>query len=77
MATHPEQNVRQISCVYMRKIIANLWGNLPAPDQEKTKQLLLQRYIEEPVTIVKRNIAEVIGMLGKLLITNKEWNELF
>jgi hypothetical protein len=77
MATHPEQNVRQISCVYMRKIIANLWGNLPAPDQEKTKQLLLQRYIEEPVTIVKRNIAEVIGMLGKLLIPNKEWNELF
>jgi hypothetical protein len=61
----------------MRKIIANLWGNLPAPDQEKTKQLLLQRYIEEPVTIVKRNIAEVIGMLGKLLIPNKEWNELF
>jgi len=38
---------------------------------------LLQRYIEEPVTIVKRNIADVMGMLGKLLIPNKEWNELF
>jgi hypothetical protein len=61
----------------MRKIIANLWGNLPAADQEKTKQLLLQRYIEEPVTIVKRNIADVIGSLGMLLIPNKEWNELF
>lgn len=77
MATHAEQNVRQISCVYMRKIIANLWANLPAADQEKTKQLLLQRYIEEPVTIVKRNIADVIGSLGMLLIPNKEWNELF
>jgi len=38
---------------------------------------LLQRYVEEPVTIVKKNIADVIGSLGKLLIPNKEWNELF
>jgi hypothetical protein len=26
---------------------------------------------------VKKNIADVIGQLGKLLIPNKEWNELF
>ena len=45
--------------------------------QEKTKVLLLTRFVEEPVTIIKKNIADVIGSLGKILIPNKEWNELF
>ena len=46
-------------------------------DQVKTKHLLLTRYIEEPVTIIKKNIADVIGQLGKILIPNREWPELF
>ena len=32
MATSPDQNIRQISCVYLRKIITNLWLLLPADD---------------------------------------------
>lgn len=48
------------------------------PDQrEKTKQVLVERFVAEPVTLVKRNIADVIGMLGKILIPNGEWPELF
>jgi len=39
--------------------------------------LLLQRFIEEPVTIVKKSIAEIMGRLGNLLIPNNEWSELF
>jgi len=39
--------------------------------------LLLQRFREEPVTIVKKNIADVIGCLGSILIPNKEWPDLF
>jgi len=27
--------------------------------------------------LIKKNIADVIGQLGKILIPNKEWNELF
>lgn len=41
---------------------------LPEADQTKTKNLLLERFIAEPVNIVKKNIADVIGQLGKLLI---------
>jgi hypothetical protein len=33
--------------------------------------------VKEPVTAVKKAIADVIGSLSKLLIPNKEWNELF
>jgi hypothetical protein len=28
MSTSPEQNIRQVSCIYLRKIIGNLWMNL-------------------------------------------------
>lgn len=33
--------------------------------------------MQEPVPVIKKNIADVIGSLGKILIPNKEWNELF
>jgi hypothetical protein len=77
MASSPDQNIRQVSCVYLRKIITNLWLKLPAGDQQQTKNLLLTRFQQEPVFLIKKNIADVIGQLGKILIPNKEWNELF
>lgn len=77
MSSHSEQSIRQVSCIYLRKIVGNLWMQLPPEAQAKTKQLLLQRFIEEPIPLIKKNIADVIGSLGKILIPNKEWNELF
>ena len=77
MSTSEDQNIRQISCVYLRKIIGNLWLHLNEEDREKTKKLLLQRFLEEPVPLIKKNIADVIGSLSKILIPNKEWNDLF
>jgi hypothetical protein len=38
---------------------------------------LIARFLEEPIPVIKKNIADVIGSLGKILIPNKEWNELF
>jgi len=50
---------------------------LDEPNQTKTKNLLLERFIAEPVSVVKKNIADVIGQLGKILIPQKLWPELF
>ena len=61
MANHAEQAIRQLATVYLRKLIGKHWMNLPEGDQTKTKELLLQRFIEEPVPVVKKNIADVIG----------------
>lgn len=72
-----DQQVRQISCVYLRKIVTKLWPNLTPDQQTTTKTLLLNQFRLEPVTLVKKNIADVIGSLGKILIPNKEWPELF
>lgn len=54
-----------------------MWSNLNADQQNTTKNLLLDRYKVEPVTLVKKSIADVIGNLGKILIPNKEWPKLF
>uniref|UniRef100_A0A7S3FVR3 Importin N-terminal domain-containing protein n=1 Tax=Strombidium rassoulzadegani TaxID=1082188 RepID=A0A7S3FVR3_9SPIT len=77
MSQNPDQQLRQISCVYLRKIVCKLWPNLTKDQHNTTKNLLLERFKVEPVTLVKKNIAEVIGSLGKILIPNKEWTELF
>jgi hypothetical protein len=69
--------VRQVSCIYLRKIIGNLWLHLAKDNQQRTKELLLERFLAEPVPLLKKNIADVIGALAKILIPNKEWNELF
>ena len=38
---------------------------------------MIDRFIAEPVSVVKKNIADVIGALGKILIPQKQWPELF
>ncbi len=50
---------------------------LNTDDQIKTKMLLIERFIAEPVPTLKKNIADVIGQLGKILIPQKQWPELF
>jgi len=77
MGNHENQQVRQLSCVYLRKIICSLWVQLTPEEQVMSKNHLLVCYEKEPITIVKRAIADAIGSLSKLLIPNKEWNELF
>ena len=77
MANHEDQVIRQFASVYLRKIIGKHWTTLPEPDQVKTKNLLLERFVAEPIPVVKKNIADVIGQLSKILIPEKQWPELF
>lgn len=77
MSQNQDQSVRQMSCVYLRKIAAKLWVMLTPEQKTTTKNLLLTRFAEEPVTLIKKNIADIIGALGQILIPNKEWPELF
>jgi len=77
MSQNPDQQVRQVSCVYLRKIVNKIWPQLTADQQTTTKTLLLTSFKDESVTLVKKSIADVIGSLGMILIPNKEWPQLF
>ena len=61
MAGHADQVIRQLATVYLRKLIVKHWMLLNTDDQIKTKMLLLERFIAEPIPVVKKNIADVIG----------------
>ena len=77
MSTHDDQAIRQLATIYLRKTIGKLFMQLPEADQGTTKNLLLERFVAEPVSVLKKNIADVIGQLGKILIPNGQWPELF
>ena len=64
MSFAQDSTIRQLASVYLRKVITTLWAQLGQEDQSKAKLLLLEQYVKEPVTIVKRSIANVIGNLS-------------
>lgn len=72
-----DQSMRQISCVYLRIYLPKLWCNMDADTQAKIKTALLERFQVDPVSLIKKSIAGVIGSLCKMLIPNREWDDLF
>lgn len=77
MITEEEQGMRQIACIYLRKFLSKLWVNLSKEIQENVKTALIERFQEDPAPLIKKSIAGVIGSLCKILIPNKEWDQLF
>ena len=50
---------------------------MDADTQVKIKNALLERFQVDPVSLIKKSIAGVIGSLCKMLIPNREWDDLF
>lgn len=40
------------------------------------KELLLKTFLYEQIPIMQTSMAEAMGALAKILIPNKEWNEI-
>lgn len=77
MITDEDQSMRQIACIYLRRFLSKLWGNLDNETQENVKTALLERFQNDPSPLIKRSIAGVIGSICRILIPNKEWDHLF
>lgn len=77
MINEEDQSMRQISCIYLRKFLSKLWGKLDKEVQENIKTALIERFQADPSPLIKKSIAGVIGSMCKILIPNKEWDQLF
>ena len=77
MMTEEEQGLRQIACVYLRRFLTKLWCNLEVQVKNDVKVALIERFQADPSPLIKKSIAGVIGSISKILIPNKEWDELF
>eukprot|EP01022_Parablepharisma_sp_SALTPOND_P026337 TRINITY_DN628_c0_g1_i1.p1 TRINITY_DN628_c0_g1~~TRINITY_DN628_c0_g1_i1.p1 ORF type:complete len:1088 (+),score=135.90 TRINITY_DN628_c0_g1_i1:26182-29445(+) len=75
--SHPDQRVRLLSCICLKKRLPQHWVAQPAALQHEIKSILLAHYVNEPVAKVKENFAYVISALATILIPNNEWPELF
>jgi CRISPR/Cas system CSM-associated protein Csm2 small subunit len=71
-----ELPLRQISSVYLRQVIGRLWPKLTKKSQLAVKDNILKTFHKETIPIMQSSIAEAMGALSKILIPNKEWNEI-
>jgi len=77
MMTDKDHAMRQIACIYLRRFIPKLWCNLEKETQDQVKVALLDRFTNDDSPLIKKSIAGVIGSISRILIPNKEWDELF
>jgi hypothetical protein len=77
MINEEDQSMRQIACIYLRRFLSKLWGKLDKQTCNGVKEALIDRFKNDPTPLIKRSIAGVIGSISKILIPNKEWDELF
>lgn len=77
MIQEEDLGMRQISCVYLRRFLSKLWCKLTEEVQKEVKAVLIERFQTDPCPLIKKSIAGVIGSISRILIPNKEWDELF
>jgi hypothetical protein len=66
--------VRQLSAIFLRKVIGRHWSKMPAKAQLEFRASLLQMLAQEPVRDVRNGICELIASVAKL---STQWPELF
>ncbi|GLB41795.1 putative ARM repeat-containing protein [Lyophyllum shimeji] len=80
LASSPEQAVRQLAAVELRKRVAqnsgNLWTLLPQDEREQIKSKLPELILAEPNNLVRHSAARVIAAIATIEIPLGTWGQL-
>jgi len=80
LGSSPEQPVRQLAAVEMRKRVSqnsgNLWTLLPQNEREEIKSKLPELILAEPNNLVRHSAARVIAAIATIEIPNGTWAQL-
>ncbi|KAF8329441.1 ARM repeat-containing protein [Cantharellus anzutake] len=80
VATSPEQSIRQIASVELRKRVSQkdgaLWLAVPQNIRHTIKSKSLEIVINEPVPIVRHSFSRVISVIAELELGVNQWPEL-
>ncbi|KAJ6607522.1 armadillo-type protein [Mycena sp. CBHHK59/15] len=80
MASSPEQAVRQLAAVEMRKRVAqnsgNLWGQLPQSDREEIKTKLPEIVVADSDNLVRHSVARVMAAIANIEVPIGTWPQL-
>ncbi|KAG6866559.1 hypothetical protein C0991_002044 [Blastosporella zonata] len=80
LASSPEQPVRQLAAVELRKRVSqssgNLWITLPQNEREEIKQKLPQLILDEENNLVRHSAARVVAAIATIEIPLGTWGQL-
>ncbi|KZP16609.1 ARM repeat-containing protein [Athelia psychrophila] len=80
LASSPEQGVRQLAAVEMRKRVTqnsgDFWTQLPQDGREQIKAKLPELILAEPSTLVRHSAARVIAAIATVEIPLGSWPQL-
>ncbi|MFN9944392.1 MAG: hypothetical protein ACK56I_33475 [bacterium] len=66
-----------MAAVLCKKNICTIYEHkLSVPEQTIIKQILLQLFFSEPVSLVKKSIGVLIGFVATIALENNNWIEL-
>eukprot|EP00238_Polyblepharides_amylifera_P013948 CAMPEP_0196574984 /NCGR_PEP_ID=MMETSP1081-20130531/4566_1 /TAXON_ID=36882 /ORGANISM="Pyramimonas amylifera, Strain CCMP720" /LENGTH=1088 /DNA_ID=CAMNT_0041893153 /DNA_START=96 /DNA_END=3362 /DNA_ORIENTATION=+ len=68
--------VRQLAAVLLRKRVTVHWMKLPEEHKEGVKQILLDKIVQEPTSIVRRAAADVVAVVAKHTVPAGQWPTL-
>ena len=74
MILNPQANVRQLASVLLRKRIMKHWKNLTPEIQNEVKVALIDRIVNEPESLVRKNVASLTATLASDIL--EQWPEL-
>ncbi|EKM50327.1 uncharacterized protein PHACADRAFT_178877 [Phanerochaete carnosa HHB-10118-sp] len=80
IASSPEQSVRQLAAVELRKRISqnsgDMWLQVNAPEREQIKQKMPELILNEPNKLVRHSSARVVAAIASIEIPLGQWTEL-
>ncbi|EMR09486.1 hypothetical protein PNEG_02074 [Pneumocystis murina B123] len=76
MQSSENPQIRQLSAIEARKLIAIFWEDLSKSLKCQIKKSLLQSIVLEPVSIVRHSSARVISSIAKIDLPVEEWKDL-
>lgn len=68
--------VRQLAAMLLRRRLGPLWSKLDANTKEALKVALLQAVTGEQERAIRKNMASVIAVAARKLLSKNKWNEL-
>ncbi|CEP12868.1 hypothetical protein [Parasitella parasitica] len=72
----PDQTVRQLAAVELRKRISKKWQEIPDAAQGEIRAQLLQIALNEQLEIVRHSTARVISSIARIDVPENKWPEL-
>jgi len=76
IVSHPHAQIRHLSAIILRKKIVGLWQKMNDGERKLMKDSLLQALVGEKERLVRKGIANLVGIVARITVPSSQWPEL-